>query len=327
MAEPVAPSPWHALGIAPTSDRQAIRRAYAARLKAIDREHDIQAFLRLRAAFEAAMRGTALHSVELPPIGQSQAPEATEPDALSAIRERLRQGDPAKAWSLFQKADLADALPLTAIGELEEDLLALAAPMRTLPPETLAALVRRFRWDEAVHKLRAAKPALFAQLDRRLDAERWHADLVGHAAAPKRLWPDRRRFVARLLLRGPPRWYEWGFTLADLRLLLGTPRQALMQALQHYERHEEWLGERFAARRIRWCRGRIKPIPVLAIYIMGFGCIAPIIGFTQNHEIAVPLIVLAINFFTFMITWAIIRLSAQWARLSVQPARRWWRGS
>jgi hypothetical protein len=310
MAEPVAPSPWLELGIAPTADRQAIRRAYAARLKAIDAERDAPAFLRLRAAFEAALRGAALYT-EPPPTRQNDLAEAAE---LSAIRERLRQGDLAGAWSLFQQADLANALPLTVIGELEEDMLALAAPLRTLPPETLAALVRRFRWDEAAHPLRAAKPALFAQLDRRLDAERWYADLVGQAAAPRRPWPNIRRFVARLLLRGPPRWHEWGFTLADLRLLLGTPRHALTQALQQFERHEEWLAERFAARRIRWCRGRTKLAPLLAIYIMGIGCIIPIVAFIQDHQIVAPLIVLVINFITFVIAWAAIRLPALWMR-------------
>jgi hypothetical protein len=313
MDEPVTPSPWRELGIAPTADRQAIRQAYAARLKAIDPERDAPAFLRLRAAFETAMRGAALF-VELPPTRQDEVSEAAAPEALSAIRERLRRGDLEGAWSLFQQADRAAALPLTALGELEEDILALAVPMRSLPPQTLAALVRRFHWDEAAHPLRAAKPALFAELDKRLDAERWYAELVGHAAAPRRPWLNDRRFVARLLLRGPPPWYAWGFALADLRLLLGTPRYALTQALQQFERHEERLGERFDARRIRWCRGRIKPVPVLAIYIMGFGCIVPIVAFFQDRQIVAPLIVLAWNFVTFLIAWAALRLLARWTR-------------
>lgn len=305
MEEPAAPSPWHALGIAATVDRQAIRRAYAARLKAIDPERDMQAFLRLRAAFEAAMRGTAL-IIEPPPMQPSDMPEAAAPEALSAIRARLERGDLEGAWSLFEEADLAAALPLTALGEVEEEMLALAAPMPALPAAILAALVRRFHWDEAAHPLRAARPALFLELDKRLDAERWYADLVGHAAAPRRFLPNTRRFVARLLLRGPPRWYEWGVTLADLRLMLGTPRHALTQALQQFERHEERLGERFDARRLRWCRGRIRPAPLLAIYIMGIGALVPIVAYLQDHEIVAPAIVLAVNFVTFVIAWAAV---------------------
>jgi hypothetical protein len=46
--------PWGVLGIDPTTDQTAIRRAYAARLKAIDADRDPQAFIELRDAFEQA---------------------------------------------------------------------------------------------------------------------------------------------------------------------------------------------------------------------------------------------------------------------------------
>jgi hypothetical protein len=43
---------WDLLGIAPTADPAAIRKAYAARLRAIDADREPDAFIALRAAFE-----------------------------------------------------------------------------------------------------------------------------------------------------------------------------------------------------------------------------------------------------------------------------------
>jgi hypothetical protein len=46
--------PWSELGIVPTTDEKIIRRAYAARLKAIDADRDAAAFMCLRTAYESA---------------------------------------------------------------------------------------------------------------------------------------------------------------------------------------------------------------------------------------------------------------------------------
>ncbi len=47
--------PWTELGIAPTADKTVIRRAYAARLKAIGADRDAGAFMRLREAYDQAL--------------------------------------------------------------------------------------------------------------------------------------------------------------------------------------------------------------------------------------------------------------------------------
>lgn len=51
-----ASDPWHVLGIAPTDDVRAVRRAYAARLKSIEIDTDPEGYAALRLARDAAQR-------------------------------------------------------------------------------------------------------------------------------------------------------------------------------------------------------------------------------------------------------------------------------
>lgn len=55
-------SPWETLGIEPTGDVKAVRRAYAQRLKAIDPDSDVAGFTALRQARDWAMRLAELHA-------------------------------------------------------------------------------------------------------------------------------------------------------------------------------------------------------------------------------------------------------------------------
>lgn len=311
MDDRVVAFPWQELGISPTRDRRTIRLAYAARLKAIDAERDPAAFRRLRAAYEAALRAVARTATG--PAGAEPPPPPPPASAADPIRERLHRGDLAGAVALLQTADAADALPFSTMRELEAAMLEQAAATPGPPPALLRDLVGRFGWDQAALPLRAAEPSLFARLDRRLDAERWYAELVDRAAARSRpLRPDSRRFAARLMLRGPPRWYEW-FGPADWRLLLGTPRYALTQVLQQLALHEEWIGGRFDAARIRWCRRRIRPGPLLILYIMGFGSVVPVIAIVEEHQYLPALAAWSASAVSCAIAWTVV-----WAARKLQ---------
>lgn len=78
---------WGELGIEPTADAAAIRRAYAHRLRAIDPDSDPAAFQRLREAYEAALAGSARDTGRKPrrrkaqrvPAGDPVLPEAAPP--------------------------------------------------------------------------------------------------------------------------------------------------------------------------------------------------------------------------------------------------------
>ncbi len=65
---------WDALGIAPTDDQRAIRRAYAVRLKAIDVEADLRAFVALREAYDAVRMRTAERPASLADPSPDEAP-------------------------------------------------------------------------------------------------------------------------------------------------------------------------------------------------------------------------------------------------------------
>ena len=293
-------SPFERLGIAPTADRDAIRRAYATRLKSIDVARDPLAFRQLRAAYEAALSGQGAV-----PLLEKRPDPGPREQATEVIRQRLCTGDVTTALQLFEAADAASELPLAVVHELEQEFLARSP---AAPLATLSALVQRFAWEDAAHPLRRLQPAPFRLLDRRLDAERWYHELL--APAQMRAWPlpSDRCFAARLMLRGLPHWYEW-LGLSSWRLLLPTPRHALAEALKQYDLHEEWLRDRFDPRRIRRCRRQLRPVRMFAVYVIIFGSVAPIAAIVQDGDVAAALAAWVLTMLLAFIVWIILWIS------------------
>ena len=133
---------WDELGIAPCDDPKAIRRAYAARLKALDPDRDPAGFARLRQAFEWALGRTAGGARPYRPPEPSNGPRRAPPQPPrrpAAIEERPRDMAPGFNRPISTE-EMRRASPLTAQDE-------------TRDRELIAALdraLRRHRAAEAI---------------------------------------------------------------------------------------------------------------------------------------------------------------------------------
>ncbi|MEP9402506.1 hypothetical protein [Sphingomonas sp. VNH70] len=178
---------WALLGIAPTGDRGAIRRAYAARLKAMDVDADPDGFERLRAARDAALAHAA--QVSTPVLADEDAGFAPEPEALPEP-----PAEPA--------IDPAEAAFHAAIEAHFRALESLLFPGHDAPPtrDELAAI--------AHHGQALLDDPRMEQVDFQSGAERWFAEHLAASiprsdpllepAAAMFGWIDRRNDYALL---------------------------------------------------------------------------------------------------------------------------------
>ncbi|APE28281.1 hypothetical protein [Aurantiacibacter gangjinensis] len=125
----IAGFPWSVLGIEPTEDRKAIRSAYAARLKAIDPDADVQGFSTLREARQEALwlarEGIAATDREAPFDDFAPMDDAF-PVAADDERDPLGAG-----WDAQAPEPAGDTGPVE-IAPVEADRLTHEADMRRL---------------------------------------------------------------------------------------------------------------------------------------------------------------------------------------------------
>lgn len=170
---------WDLLGLTPTADAAAIRRAYAARLKRTRPDDDAQAYQRLREAYDAALAWARLASAAPDPPAAStdpapaaagpadpqpaeapveaataSAPAATPPPGLdtpealfNAAMHAWQQGGAAAvlaAWPLLRAA--LHRLPLHQGAEASARFADLVIGVPQLPAPFIAGLQAHFEW-------------------------------------------------------------------------------------------------------------------------------------------------------------------------------------
>jgi hypothetical protein len=262
---------WDELGIAPCDDPKAIRRAYAARLKQLDPDRNLEAFARLRSAFERALDGAGRDgtSSDAPPpaaaeddadpaaddlrtaprsdaapdrsaavVARSSAPPASDYDdtrdraLLIALDAALRRRDAAEATTLYYRAAATGALSLERAPDVIERVLAVAVDDRTFGAAAFRHLTRAVGLATPQSRAPVASE-LRQRVLARLRAEDWYDDLLAKAKQTKGRIARRQRKIARLLLgRIGRHWHP------------RVDKTALRTWLDQYRTHEAWLTDR-----------------------------------------------------------------------------------
>ena len=243
----MASAVWQVLGIAPTDDPTAIRRAYAVCLKRTRPDRDPAGFTQLRAAYEAALAQaavpptpptTAFHdagpAAEPAPAHQPPAPRVSP--HIQAFAAALDARNATAASDALDDALRHGALPIQVEMQLSAALLELLVRQPDLPLALLNATAKRFNWNESAT---AAGNHGVALLQARIESEEWFAALR-RQAGPLRFLGLSRPGAAQLLLGRGTFLYSWYLP----------PQPPLLDMLSALSVHGPWLRGRFDAVRI-----------------------------------------------------------------------------
>ena len=174
---------WDALGLSPTRDADAVRRAYRAHLKVVGPDRDPEGFQRLRAAYDAVLAEVDAAGTSTMPAEDADT-DASLPRVLERLEAHRSAGDERGAIGVVDTALAALPPGSVALERLEDALLDDVALSRTLSAGLFRHLVMRFDWHDAQGRAARGDPERHAVLEDRLVAEDWLDALRREAATP-----------------------------------------------------------------------------------------------------------------------------------------------
>jgi hypothetical protein len=264
---------WKELGISPTKDAQAIRKAYADRLRLVSKSQDKESFQRLRLAYERAIaRAQAkVHAREVESLPEDmsvlQVEEAdaetvsAEPDAveplLQEIEAQVLARNVAAALTLYERGLAQGTLPIGRHDSVLDYIMSGPVSDMTVDSVTYMALLKRVGWDQGM--LARGMSRVRSTAMARLEAETWFKHLVDIERGGDGIWAHirrgpralihrrRRRRNIRLLLKA-----QW-----QLPRVLDASLDDLKKLLTQYRHYEEWLKIRAAPKGPEWAEAYI----------------------------------------------------------------------
>ena len=178
---------WHVLGIEPTADIEAIRRAYRIRVKATGPENDPEGFQALRQAYEIIL--AQVQNVQDGQNGNKAVTALADlPSAAQAFLTQLAAlraaGDKAGALAFVQATLAAQPPGSSALDAMEDALFDEVALQKQLSPELFLLLAGHFDWRDIQGRAARADPERHAAVLDRIGAEDWLLDLRQAAKTP-----------------------------------------------------------------------------------------------------------------------------------------------
>jgi len=248
---------WDELGIDPASDAKEIRRAYAARLRALGSNPDPERFLRLRRAYERALAaiGTSQPAASaapqelLPPVAMSQSLPVS-PHECAVLLAALQDAGRAKRYDdlfqVFEHGLATGLLALSARVQVGDQIIQTLLNDTDISAERFHAYMNRLGLDLAISRS-ATLSVVRTHAIARLDAANWFADLEKQARAPRaRFWQrfGRQSQIAAMQIRSRAVAQAFFGAVPPIGISALTAR-ALRQRFHEYQHHMPWIANNF----------------------------------------------------------------------------------